>query len=538
MTFAEGLSSYLSLNILIAVGFLIVWSSRFIFKVLHHPPDFCLELKLHYFVLLMAIILILCLPIFPRAQIFEPAAKIWTSGSLKNFQNTHLDASAGGFLNIPTTAGPLSVETHQISFILLSFLLLIVFLGGLRIFLDLYSLYKIKSRSYLVRRVGRVSVYLNDAIKVPFSYWTPFKANLVIPSGLISNAVDYRIAIHHELQHHRQKDTQWVYVIWILKSLCILNPFIHLWGREIAELQEFACDEALVTREKVSSWQYVRCLVEVAKNASHQKPNSACATGLTFLVERNLLKRRVEKMISNHSFKKNPITVLLQCAVAGLGVLLMASSVYASKGLIQDRRVSEADAQSMLKNIKPNPDFPLVINDLVLKELNRYLGTPEGREHMKSSLQRMQEHKKFIAEKLQEYNVPADLIAIPIIESGYQNLEQSSKAHWGAGIWMFIASTAKHFGLEVSSKKDDRLNVSLETDAAMRLLKANHLRYQDWQLSVLAYNMGETAVQKAMEKTKSRDAWTIIRKGFEKDPNYLPQLVAAILIMKNPKSLD
>jgi len=538
MNLAEGLSTYASLNILVALGFLILRGTWIFLERVKPSFQFRSQLKLHYFILSAIFVLTLASPLFPRADFFEPAAKVWSAGSIKSFSDsTPLDQN-GGYLNIPTGDGPLSVEANQISFILLIGFISVLLLATLQIILDLFSLYRIKSKSYLVRKLGRVYVFLNDEIKVPFSYWLPGRANVVVPSSLLTNPIDYQIAIHHELQHHRQKDTCWVYLIWILRSLCILNPFAHLWSRWISEIQEFACDETLVAREKVSPQQYVRCLIEVANNAFNQKRIPACATGLTFLVERNLLTRRVEKMISTNKYIENRWSSILHCAVASITLVSMIGATYAAKGIVQDRRVSQTEAEAMLKNLKPNLQFSVVINDLVLQQLNRYIGTPEGREHMKSSLERMKAHRELIEKKLNEYDVPKELLAIPVIESGYQNLEPNNKKHWGAGIWMFITSTAKHFGLHVDKNKDERLNVDLETDAAMRLLKANHLRFKDWHLSVLAYNMGETAVQKAIERTKSRDSWTIIRKGFEKDPEYLAQLMAAILIMENPKTLD
>jgi len=90
----------------------------------------------------------------------------------------------------------------------------------------------------------------------------------------------------------------------------------------------------------------------------------------------------------------------------------------------------------------------------------------------------------------------------------------------------------------VDTEVDERLNTDLLTDAAMRLLKADHLQFKDWQLSVLAYNMGENKVLEAIKKTGSRDAWSIVRAGFENDKDYLPKLMAAILIMKNPESVE
>jgi len=103
---------------------------------------------------------------------------------------------------------------------------------------------------------------------------------------------------------------------------------------------------------------------------------------------------------------------------------------------------------------------------------------------------------------------------------------------------MFIKSTARNYGLQVDDQVDERLNVDLLTDAAMRYLQSNYLRFKDWHLSALSYNIGENAVQEAIRRSGSKDAWVLIRNGYENDRNYLPKLMAAILIMKNPESLN
>lgn len=184
----------------------------------------------------------------------------------------------------------------------------------------------------------------------------------------------------------------------------------------------------------------------------------------------------------------------------------MAVTAFASNALVPDRRVNMAQAKATAAQAQSKTGFQVVVNDLVLKQLNRYIGTPEGRE----------------------------------FESGYQNLTEQLSGTPGkaAGLWQFIPSTARNYGLRVDNKTDERLHVDLNTDAAMRYLSANNLRFKDWHLSALAYNMGENAVQKGIDATGSRDAWTLIRNGYEGDKDYLPRLMAAILIMQNPSSVE
>jgi membrane-bound lytic murein transglycosylase D len=72
----------------------------------------------------------------------------------------------------------------------------------------------------------------------------------------------------------------------------------------------------------------------------------------------------------------------------------------------------------------------------------------------------------------------------------------------------------------------------------MRLLSRLYLRFHDWNLTLLAYNTGERRVESAMSETGSTDAWDLVRNGYENDPNYLPRVMAVILIIRNPALLD
>lgn len=535
MSLAQVLSTYLTLNVLAAVGFVGLRLWGIIVKRKGTMASAARELKLHYWIIAAIGMITIAHPFLPRSEIFQPAAKVWSAQSMRSFPDDYVATDDGGYLMLPTPSGSFSVQSEKVSALLLLIGFVLGLLAGFRVWRDIHSLLRIRRRSYSIRKLASVNVFLNEEITVPFSSWLPGRTDVVIPTSLLSKGQDFKIAIAHELQHHRQGDTKWVYAIWAFKVLCAANPFVYLWNRWISELQEFACDETLVDQHKVDSQQYARCLVEVAETANNQKYVPACATGLVFLVERNLLKRRIERMI-NMNINKSGRSMSLSIGLAI--VALMAGIAYASNGFVQDRRVSMEDAQRFAKKAEQNTDFPVVVNDLVLKQLNRYIGTPEGRDFMRNALQRMENYRTVIEGKINRYQVPNELIAVPIAESGYQNLDARVNPVKAAGLWQFMGQTARNYGLQVDDQKDERLNVPLATDAAIRYLQSSNLRFNDWQLSLMAYNMGERAVDRAIKATGSRDAWTLIRNGYEGDKDYLPKIMAAILIMKNPESVE
>ena len=535
MNLTEILTNYVTLNILIIIGSLSLMSYPILTSLAKRAIRSSSLLGVHYAVLSTLIIVILIYPLLPEKEIFSPSVKIWSAQPVKTFDTENSSNDNRGYLDLPGFTGAKSIDPDKVNIAAISFISSLLLMGLIKIAYDLYRLFMIRSKSYLIRRLGSVSIYANDMINVPFSYWLPGTANIIIPTDMLKRRSDYRIILLHEFQHHRNGDTKWIYFLWFLKSICIFNPFIHLWDHLISELQEFTCDEVLVDRKKIDSQAYARCLFKAATSVSDRRHVPVCATGLVFMFDRQLLKRRIEKMLGKIQIQlKWQINLIVVILIMGM----MISIAFASKGAIQDKRITEAQALKMAEKAKSGSGFPVVVNDLVLRQLNSYLGTPEGREFMKNSLQRMEGYRKGIEAKLEQYEVPEEILAIPLMESGYQNLKQSEHKGWGAGIWMFIESTARNYGLRVDDTVDERLDVDLLTDAAMRYLTANKLRFNDWQLAVLAYNMGEANVQGAIENTGSRDVWDIIRAGYENDKDYYPKFMAAIIIMKNPGAIN
>ena len=534
MSVAPILTAYINMNILVIVGYLSLVLYPILTGFLKKAIAARSLLKMHYTVLSILFLLILLYPVLPESKAFYPSVQIWSAQSKDTFAEEYSPPDNKGYYVFPIFKKAESIDANNARIVVAGVIICLLLIGIFKISRDLYRLFSIRNGSYLIRKYGSVSIYANDSINVPFSYWLPGMANIIIPTELLGKRTDYRITLFHELQHHRNGDTKWLYLIWFLKQICIFNPCIHLWCRLTSELQEFACDEVLVDQKKIDSQDYARCLFEAAKSSSDRRCVPVCATGLTLTVQRKLLKRRIEKMFQKIQMQLKWQTNLM---VLILIIGLMTSITCASKGAVQDRRITMEQAAVMAERAGEDTNYPIVVNDLVLKELNAYFGTLEGREYIRDSLERMKYFKKGIEEKITEYKVPMEFLAIPIVESGYRNLNQNTNKGSGAGLWMFIPSTARAFGLTVNEEKDERLNVDILTDAAMRYLKANEHRFDDWQLSVLAYNIGESNVQKTIEKTGSRDVWDVSRAFFRNGNNYYAKFMAAVIIMKNPDSI-
>ena len=491
MNFANLLSTYITLNIVIVAVFAGLVAFRMLYRYFDLSLSHRAELSLHYFSLSAVAFTSVLFQLLPKKEIFQPVAKIWVASSTESFPQDYSSPSQG-FLSMP---GIQMFEVNSTSQAILFLALAVLVIGGAKLGLDIWRLLRLRSRSFLIRQIHSVNIYINQDTHVPFSFWLPGRNNVVLPASLLSQP-GFRIALLHELQHHRQRDTRWVYLMWFLRLAFFLNPIIHVWNRWLCEVQEFACDEALVGQHKVDSRAYASCLIQVAETALGFERQPICAVGLMFNTERTTLKRRIRTMLNEKKSKHGWKAAL---PIGAAVVAILSATAYASKGLVQDRRISHTQAVEMAKSVQG--DFPIVINDQVLKWLNYYVGTPEGREQVAAALTRMQSYRSVIEGKLEGYQLPRELMAVPLIESGFRNLDGKDNTVSGAaGLWQFVEQTARNYGLRVFGGVDERLDVDLSTDAALRLLLVNKLRFKDWQLSVISYNAGEGLVQKAINR--------------------------------------
>lgn len=124
--------------------------------------------------------------------------------------------------------------------------------------------------SVSLRRIGRVSILVSDRATVPFSTMAFGRALVILPTGILRDARDTDIAIRHELQHHRQRDTLWALVVELFKVVFFWNPGFYLWSRHLSQLQELSCDEELIRKRRCSANEYGGCLLRVAEAASPQ----------------------------------------------------------------------------------------------------------------------------------------------------------------------------------------------------------------------------------------------------------------------------
>ena len=329
MNFAHVISAYLNLNVLVVAGFVGLTVYPILAGVAKRTIGSGALLKLHYTVLSVLIPLLLSYPLLPERVIPDPVIQIWSAQTMDIITEDYSSSGDNSYFELPGISEVESFDSGRTGHVVTGFIIFLLIWGGFGLSNDLRKLFIMRNRSYLIRRYGSVSIYSNDSIKVPFSYWLPGRANIIIPTDLIGDWPNFKITILHELQHHRNGDTKWLYFLRFLRSICILNPCIYLWHRAVSELQEFACDEVLIRRKNIDPRDYARCLYEAGLWASGRRRAPLCAAGLMLMVQRRLLKRRIENMLEKIP---NPLKWQINLGAALIIVGLMVSISFASKG--------------------------------------------------------------------------------------------------------------------------------------------------------------------------------------------------------------
>lgn len=119
-----------------------------------------------------------------------------------------------------------------------------------------------------------------------------------------------------------------------------------------------------------------------------------------------------------------------------------------------------------------------------------------------------------------------------VLESGLSPTAVSPSL--AVGMWQFKEKTGSHFGLEINNYIDERTDPELSTIAACRYLTHLYQRFNSWELSMLAYNAGPTALSNAIQKNNGQsDYYSLVGHLSIPAQRYLPAFIAIIYLFEN-----
>ena len=206
----------------------------------------------------------------------------------------------------------------------------------------------------------------------------------------------------------------------------------------------------------------------------------------------------------------------------------------ANKGLVpgngETRQLSLTDQQIVerLSRIPTTIDLPF--NNITREYIDTY--SNRRRNSVSVMLGSSNFYMPIFEEALEKYGLPLELRYLPVIESA---LVPTATSRVGAGgLWQFMLTTARQYGLEVNTLVDERRDPLKSSDAAARLLRDLYNMFGDWGLALASYNCGPGNVTKAIARAGNpevKDFWTIYNYLPRETRGYVPAFIAATYIM-------
>ncbi|MEN3026730.1 MAG: LysM peptidoglycan-binding domain-containing protein [Chlorobiota bacterium] len=193
----------------------------------------------------------------------------------------------------------------------------------------------------------------------------------------------------------------------------------------------------------------------------------------------------------------------------------------------------------------PKTTIPLPRNEYVERALG-FLSKDRGRRFMQRWLERSGRYFPMMRRMVAEEGLPEEIIYLSMIESGLNPFAVS----WAGavGLWQFIYSTGRLYGLRVTPWVDERRDPEKATRAALRHLRDLYTEFGDWHLALAAYNCGAQAVRRALAQARRALAeestaappqhltfWDIREYLPRETRNYVPLYIATTLIALNPR---
>ncbi len=167
------------------------------------------------------------------------------------------------------------------------------------------------------------------------------------------------------------------------------------------------------------------------------------------------------------------------------------------------------------------------------KDVDRWIRyfTGEGRPVLRKWLDRKSRYEPTFERAFAEHGLPPELTYHAMIESGFHP-GAYSWAH-AVGLWQFIRSTGRSFGLRSDWWVDERRDPVRSTEAAAKYMKALYVEFEDWELALAAYNVGEARVRRQIRRQQTRSFWKL--RLPRETRNHVPKFYAAVIIGTDPE---
>ena len=246
------------------------------------------------------------------------------------------------------------------------------------------------------------------------------------------------------------------------------------------------------------------------------------------------------KSLSIHFTDKKP-----QIKYFCVGIIAGALYIHPIYANIQSKPpVSDTELyvnKQLLKNFQSNTFLhsTLIPHDhpLIEKFRKQYMST-DGYNYLSKIMKRSAPYRDFIIELLETENMPAELLFLPVIESGF--FETATSKSGAVGIWQFMKNSIGGYNIHIDDWVDERRDPWKASIAAVKKLKWNYSQFNDWPLALAADNSGAGTIRTAIKKAGKADYWYLAEHGYLKKETlyYVPKFLAIAEILSRSEELN
>ncbi|RUM57828.1 MAG: hypothetical protein DSY60_03525 [Persephonella sp.] len=261
-------------------------------------------------------------------------------------------------------------------------------------------------------------------------------------------------------------------------------------------------------------------------------------------MERKSFKENQCKKKGGKSVKMRKI---LSAPISILGSLIISTSSFAIDDLDKLENINSQKLDEALNEILQESDIWKEIEELVSSGLDIQINWKiptrreviyyakkfgiENKKHLKEILIRGKRYIPLIKDVFAKYNIPDELVFLPIIESSFDVRAVSPSG--AVGLWQFMPKTAKHYGLRIDRWIDERYDIEKSTIAAARYIRDLHSSFGNWYFVLSGYNIGEYAVKRKVGDRYKYDFWELKSRIPRGARNYTLKFLGTLEILKN-----
>ena len=314
-----------------------------------------------------------------------------------------------------------------------------------------------------------------------------------------------------------------------IKQILLLSISLVIFSSPLSLSQSTNMSSSIV-RERVESLKQVVREAENLYNQAvmaYEEGNIEQAENLYKRALRKLAKSNLDAVL-NYQLKEEYDNLFGKLDV------LLEEMERNSKSILDVSKEELKETENLeAEEIKGNYTIPIDIENSIVKKYIGLYTKGKRRKAISKALERSGRYREMIFGILEEYDLPPELVYLPVVESLYK-VSAYSRAR-AVGLWQLMVTPARNLGLVINYWIDERRDPEKSTRAALKFLKDLYIWFNDWHLALAAYNRGQWGIGRDLKFSKSVDFNQLVeREALPRETeNFVPKFMACVIIGEN-----